>query len=58
MRADGTEYVIEAGAEQWINIEPDDFPGVRYIKVRSGTKYAPVGQVGARTLGVILQSVT
>ena len=57
-RADGSEYVVEAAPDRWVNIEPDDFPGVRYIKVRSGTLYEPVLQLGARSLGIILQSVT
>jgi len=57
-RSDGSEYVVEAQPNRWIVIDPLDFPGVRYIKVRSGTLYEPVIQLGARALGIILQSVT
>src|SRR3990167_8054858 len=57
-RADGSEYRVEVEPDQWVVIDPLDFPGVRYIKIRSGTRYAPVLQLGARSLGIILQSVT
>ena len=57
-KLDGTEYVVQANTDRWIVISPNDFPGVRYIKIRSGTLLTPVNQLGTRSLGIILQSVT
>lgn len=55
----GTEYTIasaNAVASRFIAIDPRDFAGVRYVKVRSGSSAAAVNQGAARTLGLALLS--
>lgn len=42
--------VDTAGA--WVALDPVRFQGVRYLKVRSGTKAAATNQAAARTLAV------
>ena len=49
----GTEYTIasaSAVASRLIILDPRDFAGVRYLKIRSGTSAATVNQAAARTL--------
>lgn len=48
--AAGTEVTVEADASRWIGIDPVDFSGVAYMKVRSGTSGTPVAQGADRTL--------
>lgn len=50
---DGDEYTIASAAAQasrFIAIDPRDFAGVRFLKIRSGTAAAAVNQGAARTL--------
>lgn len=54
---DGDEYTIASAAAQasrFIAIDPRDFAGVRYLKIRSGTAAAAVNQGADRTLGLAL----
>jgi hypothetical protein len=46
----GTQYTAIADASRAIIIPPNDFIGIRYLKVRSGTSGSPVNQGGARSL--------
>lgn len=55
--AEDGEFIAKAEADQWVNLGIDRFPGVRYIKIRSGTRYAPIAQLGARSLGIALLPV-
>lgn len=49
----GTEYTIASAnvvANRYIAIDPRDFAGARFIKIRSGTSSAAVNQAAARTI--------
>lgn len=51
--ADGDEYTISSAnavASRFITLDPRDFAGCRYLKVRSGTAAAGVNQGADRTL--------
>ncbi len=52
--ATGQEYTIPAAASRSILIPRDDFIGVRYLKVRSGTAGAPIIQAADRSLALVL----
>jgi len=54
---DGAEYVVVAAISQWLILEPADFAGIRYLKVRSGTSGTPVTQTAARTLKLTVRPV-
>ncbi len=46
----GAEYTVTAAAARYIILDPADFAGFRFLKIRSGTTGTPVNQVAARTL--------
>jgi hypothetical protein len=46
----GTEVNVVASASRRIRLEPPQWAGVQYIKIRSGTAGTPVNQTAARTL--------
>jgi hypothetical protein len=46
----GGEYTVTAAASRYIVLNPADFAGMRFLKVRSGTTGTPVNQGGARTM--------
>ena len=48
--ADGNEYTIQADASRCIIVALNDFIGLPYIKIRSGTSAAAVNQSGTRTI--------
>lgn len=51
--SDGTEYTVtvtDTDEACYICLDPADFSGAKYIKVRSGTAGTPVEQGDARTL--------
>ena len=50
----GAEYSITVVAGNLVAIPSTDLTGLRYIQVRSGTKAAPVNQVNAVTLFIIM----
>lgn len=57
--ASGTEFTIASAnvvASRYISIDPRDFAGVRFLKIRSGVSGAAVNQAAARTfvLGVTI----
>jgi hypothetical protein len=52
----GSEFEIptqSAAASQYIQLEPSDFLGVRYVMVRSGSSATPVTQAGGRALTLV-----
>lgn len=51
----GTEASISAAASRYITLYPDQFAGVRFIKIRSGTTGTPVNQAAARSLVLDIQ---
>lgn len=51
----GNELVERAAASRYIITDPDDFKGMHYIKVRSGTGTSPVNQTATRTLSLVLR---
>lgn len=60
------DYHNSAGAEvvtgsfvasKWYALDPADFAGIRYIKVRSGTSAAAVAQAGGDTLTLVVRTV-
>ena len=56
--AAGTEVTVTAAASRWIAIDPADFAGVAYLKVRSGTSGSAVNQGANRTIGLVLRAVS
>lgn len=58
--ASGAEVVtgsITGGTAVWVALDPADFAGVRYLKVRSGTSAAAVNQSGGDTLTLVTRAV-
>jgi hypothetical protein len=50
--------VTGPAADEWIAIDPADFVGVEYLKVRSGTVGAAVAQGAARVLTLLTRPVS
>ena len=48
----GTEINLTADASRRIRLEPTQWAGIKYLKIRSGTAGAAVNQTAARTLYV------
>lgn len=48
--AAGVEVTIQAAQSRYIPVDPADFRGVLFLKIRSGTGAAPVNQTADRTL--------
>jgi hypothetical protein len=46
----GTEVTVTAAASRRIRLDPTQWAGVQYLKLRSGTAGAAVNQTAARTL--------
>lgn len=58
--AAGAEVVtgsIAGGTAVWIALDPADFAGIRYLKLRSGTVAAPVTQSGGDTLVLVVRAI-
>lgn len=54
---DGTELTVAADADRYIVLNPADFAGIRFMKIRSGTSGSAVTQGGARVLEVITRPI-
>lgn len=56
--SEGIEYsvTVVAGTD-WIELDPIDFLGCKFFKLRSGTSAAPVAQAADRTIPVILTAI-
>lgn len=52
----GSEYTVVAAASRAITLQPSDFAGFNYIKVRSGTSGTPVTQAADRSLILAVRS--
>ena len=52
---EGTEFTVTAGASRAIQIQPEDFTGCGFIKIRSGDNGTPVTQTTARGFTVVLR---
>lgn len=48
------EYEIAAAASRSIKVSLEDFIGVRYLKVRSGTTATPVAQGASRSIVLVV----
>ncbi len=57
LKKGGTEYSITVAASDAQIIPRDDFAGVRFLKVRSGTAGTPVNQTAARTITLVLRKL-
>lgn len=59
--AAGTEVSIPSAmlstTSAWIALDPADFAGVAFVKLRSGTKAATVNQGAARALSLVVRAV-
>jgi hypothetical protein len=53
--AAGGEIIVTADTDIFITLDPKDFVGAQYIKIRSGTAGTPVAQAAARELGLIVR---
>lgn len=56
--AAGGEVTVTADTDIYIAIDPIDFAGCQYLKVRSGTSGTPVAQAAVRTLQIILKNIS
>jgi hypothetical protein len=54
-RADGTEIAHVAAANRHLLVVPEDFAGVPYLQLRSGTAALPVVQSADRTVLLIVR---
>jgi hypothetical protein len=54
----GNLTVTGPAADEWIAIDPADFVGVEYLKVRSGTVGSAVAQGGNRVLTFVFREVS
>ena len=54
---DGTELNITAAASRHIVLNPDNFWGFKWLKVRSGTTGTPVNQGAARTITLLTRAL-
>lgn len=57
----GTEVTIPSSAvaaSRYIALDPSDFAGIAYLKVRSGTSAAAVNQTADRTLTLVVRSLS
>ncbi len=52
----GVESLVVAAADRHLSLDPDQFAGARYIKIRSGTTGTPVTQAAARTLILLIEN--
>lgn len=55
--ASGTEITVPVGASRWVAIDPTDFAGVAFLKVRSGTSGAAVNQGADRVITFVVRAV-
>lgn len=51
----GTEVSVTVAASRYVTLPPTLLPGVRYIKVRSGTAGTPVAQAADRALRLMVR---
>lgn len=51
------EVSVAAGINRFIRLNPNDWVGIRYIKVRSGTTAVPVTQAAARAILLVTKAV-
>ena len=51
----GVEYSVTAAGARYIVIDPADFAGIDYLKIRSGTTGTAVNQTAARTLTLMVR---
>jgi hypothetical protein len=56
--ADDAEVTVQAAEDRHIILDPADFAGCPYLKVRSGTSGAAVNQGAARTIQLVLREVS
>ena len=54
---DGNEITISAAASRFIILNPDNFWGFHWLKVRSGTMGTPVNQAAARTVVLLTRAL-
>jgi len=53
----GAEYTIPMGPDRYIALDPRDFWGAQYIKLRSGTTLVPVSQAADRDFTLVLRNM-
>ena len=56
-KSDGNELEAAAGANRWVRLNPLEFTGIRYLKLRSGRANRSVVQSADRTLRLAARSV-
>ena len=54
---DGDELLATVAASQFIVLNPANFSGIAFLKVRSGTTGTPVNQAAARTLVLAIRAI-
>lgn len=56
----GSEYTVTVPTTDggdWLSLDPADFAGINFLKIRSGTSGTPVQQTNASTLYLITRRV-
>jgi hypothetical protein len=54
MYSGGGEVQVSVDASQNVRLDPSDFIGINFLKVRSGTSGTPVNQGAERTIKLVL----
>ena len=53
----GNEVSHSVAASRFVALNPADFAGIRYLKIRSGTTGAPVNQAAERIVTLVTRAV-
>lgn len=53
----GVEVNVTAAASRFIIVDPSDFAGLRFLRVRSGTTGTPVNQAAGRELRLMVRPI-
>jgi hypothetical protein len=53
----GSEYTATAAQGHFIAINPADFAGIKWLRVRSGSSASPVNQAGERSIILVARSI-
>jgi hypothetical protein len=48
-----SEFAVTVAASQYVALNPDNFTGIRFLQIRSGTVGSPVNQGAERTVMVV-----
>jgi hypothetical protein len=53
----GSEFTVQTASDRFVQVDPVDFVGIRYLKVRSGTSGSAVNQGAERVLTLVVRPI-